>query len=79
MPSTYKKDKPWDTDDIDKWKVSRTLPFDLGLFLINGRLKRLPPQTMWAVPLQRSRPLQPVSAPLFTNKGSSNEQSFPQI
>lgn len=21
MPSTYKKDKPWDTDDIDKWKV----------------------------------------------------------
>ena len=22
MPSTYKKDKPWDTDDIDKWKVS---------------------------------------------------------
>lgn len=22
MPSTHKKDKPWDTDDIDKWKVS---------------------------------------------------------
>lgn len=21
MPSTYKKDKPWDTDDIDKWKI----------------------------------------------------------
>ena len=21
MPSTYNKDKPWDTDDIDKWKV----------------------------------------------------------
>lgn len=21
MPSTYKKDKPWDTDDIDKWNV----------------------------------------------------------
>jgi hypothetical protein len=21
MPSTYKKPKPWDTDDIDKWKV----------------------------------------------------------
>ncbi|KAL3255275.1 hypothetical protein BDQ94DRAFT_57233 [Aspergillus welwitschiae] len=21
MPSTYKRDKPWDTDDIDKWKV----------------------------------------------------------
>ncbi|KAI6785199.1 KRR1 small subunit processome component-like protein [Emericellopsis cladophorae] len=21
MPSTHKKDKPWDTDDIDKWKV----------------------------------------------------------
>lgn len=22
MPSTYEKPKPWDTDDIDKWKVS---------------------------------------------------------
>lgn len=22
MPSTYKKEKPWDTDDIDKWKVN---------------------------------------------------------
>ena len=22
MPSTYKKEKPWDTNDIDKWKVS---------------------------------------------------------
>ncbi|KAL6871405.1 hypothetical protein J3F83DRAFT_735436 [Trichoderma novae-zelandiae] len=21
MPSTHKRDKPWDTDDIDKWKV----------------------------------------------------------
>ncbi|PYH96008.1 hypothetical protein BO71DRAFT_397515 [Aspergillus ellipticus CBS 707.79] len=21
MPSTYKRDKPWDTDDIDKWKI----------------------------------------------------------
>lgn len=21
MPSTYKREKPWDTDDIDKWKV----------------------------------------------------------
>lgn len=21
MPSTYKKDKPWDTDDINKWKI----------------------------------------------------------
>ena len=21
MPSTHKKDKPWDTPDIDKWKI----------------------------------------------------------
>ena len=21
MPSTHKKEKPWDTDDIDKWKI----------------------------------------------------------
>ncbi|KAF2094278.1 eukaryotic type KH-domain (KH-domain type I) [Rhizodiscina lignyota] len=25
MPSTYKKDKPWDTDDIDKWKACHAL------------------------------------------------------
>jgi hypothetical protein len=28
MPSTYKKDKPWDTDDIDKWKVEPFKPED---------------------------------------------------
>jgi len=26
MPSTHKKDKPWDTDDIDKWKIEPFLP-----------------------------------------------------
>ncbi|KAK8210172.1 ribosomal RNA assembly protein krr1 [Zalaria obscura] len=28
MPSTYKKDKPWDTDDIDKWKIEPFKPED---------------------------------------------------
>ncbi|PQE29094.1 hypothetical protein CJF30_00004154 [Rutstroemia sp. NJR-2017a BBW] len=28
MPSTYKKDKPWDTDDIDKWKIEAFTPED---------------------------------------------------
>ncbi|KAI1394085.1 eukaryotic type KH-domain (KH-domain type I) [Hypoxylon trugodes] len=28
MPSTHKKDKPWDTDDIDKWKVEPFKPSD---------------------------------------------------
>ncbi|ETI27372.1 hypothetical protein G647_09562 [Cladophialophora carrionii CBS 160.54] len=28
MPSTHKKDKPWDTDDIDKWKVDEFKPED---------------------------------------------------
>ena len=28
MPSTHKKDKPWDTDDIDKWKVEAFTPND---------------------------------------------------
>ncbi|KAK1473022.1 ribosomal RNA assembly protein KRR1 [Colletotrichum cuscutae] len=28
MPSTYKKDKPWDTDDIDKWKIDAFTPAD---------------------------------------------------
>jgi ribosomal RNA assembly protein len=26
MPSTHKKDKPWDTDDIDKWKEDAFTP-----------------------------------------------------
>ncbi|KAJ0417091.1 hypothetical protein BJY00DRAFT_316205 [Aspergillus carlsbadensis] len=28
MPSTYKRDKPWDTDDIDKWKIESFQPED---------------------------------------------------
>ncbi|RMD40372.1 hypothetical protein DV735_g4751, partial [Chaetothyriales sp. CBS 134920] len=28
MPSTYKKDKPWDTEDIDKWKIDEFKPED---------------------------------------------------
>ncbi|KAL2356424.1 ribosomal RNA assembly protein mis3 [Cryomyces antarcticus] len=28
MPSTQNKDKPWDTDDIDKWKVDPFTPAD---------------------------------------------------
>ena len=26
MPSTHKKEKPWDTDDIDKWKIEKFEP-----------------------------------------------------
>jgi len=28
MPSTHKKEKPWDTDDIDKWKIEEFKPDD---------------------------------------------------
>lgn len=28
MPSTHEKEKPWDTDDIDKWKVDTFTPKD---------------------------------------------------
>ncbi|KAK6384869.1 ribosomal RNA assembly protein krr1 [Exophiala oligosperma] len=28
MPSTHKRDKPWDTDDIDKWKIDDFKPED---------------------------------------------------
>ncbi|KAK5192365.1 ribosomal RNA assembly protein krr1 [Exophiala xenobiotica] len=28
MPSTYKKEKPWDTDDVDKWKIDEFKPED---------------------------------------------------
>lgn len=30
MPSTHKQEKPWDTDDIDKWKVSRSMEARIG-------------------------------------------------
>ncbi|KAF2403370.1 eukaryotic type KH-domain (KH-domain type I) [Trichodelitschia bisporula] len=28
MPSTHKKEKPWDTDDIDKWQIEAFTPED---------------------------------------------------
>ncbi|MCJ1464483.1 ribosomal RNA assembly protein krr1 [Pseudocyphellaria aurata] len=28
MPSTHKQEKPWDTDDIDKWKIEPFTPAD---------------------------------------------------
>jgi ribosomal RNA assembly protein len=28
MPSTHQQDKPWDTDDVDKWKVDAFAPND---------------------------------------------------
>ncbi|RDL35718.1 KRR1 small subunit processome component [Venustampulla echinocandica] len=28
MPSTHKREKPWDTDDIDKWKIEAFTPAD---------------------------------------------------
>lgn len=28
MPSIYNKDKPWDTEDIDKWKIDPFKPGD---------------------------------------------------
>jgi ribosomal RNA assembly protein len=28
MPSQHQTDKPWDTDDIDKWKVEAFTPAD---------------------------------------------------
>ncbi|GAB7339931.1 hypothetical protein MBLNU457_6452t1 [Dothideomycetes sp. NU457] len=28
MPSTHNTDKPWDTDDIDKWKIEKFTPED---------------------------------------------------
>lgn len=36
MPSTYKKDKPWDTDDIDKWKVRQLLTADPEYFEVSN-------------------------------------------
>lgn len=45
MPSTYKKEKPWDTDDIDKWNVRecracKTFFSCFFLFFANGQILR---------------------------------------
>ncbi|KAG9245747.1 ribosomal RNA assembly protein mis3 [Calycina marina] len=46
MPSTHKKEKPWDTDDIDKWKVEPFRPEDNagGTFLEESSFATLFPK-----------------------------------
>ncbi|KAF5617117.1 KRR1 small subunit processome component [Fusarium tjaetaba] len=46
MPSTHKKPKPWDTDDIDKWKVDTFTPKDnaAGAFLEESSFATLFPK-----------------------------------
>ncbi|KAF4497915.1 KRR1 small subunit processome component [Fusarium agapanthi] len=46
MPSTHKKPKPWDTDDVDKWKVDTFTPKDnvAGAFLEESSFATLFPK-----------------------------------
>ncbi|CVK88875.1 ribosomal RNA assembly protein KRR1 [Fusarium proliferatum] len=46
MPSTHKKPKPWDTDDVDKWKVDTFTPKDNvgGTFLEESSFMTLFPK-----------------------------------
>ena len=46
MPSTHKQDKPWDTEDIDKWKIEPFKPEDntAGPFLEQSDFKVLFPK-----------------------------------
>ncbi len=39
MPSTHKKEKPWDTDDIDKWKVHTPFVFSFMMSAADNSLK----------------------------------------
>lgn len=61
MPSTHNKDdKPWDTDDVDKWKVLSRPSFQVRMIYRWDYFTRLtpsPPPTMWLVPLLKSLPL----------------------
>lgn len=71
MPSTYKKDKPWDTDDIDKWNVRCTQnkkreifhfkKFSFANLNICDRRNHSKPMTTSVGVSQRNRPL-----PLFS-------------
>ncbi|KAF9740923.1 ribosomal RNA assembly protein krr1 [Paraphaeosphaeria minitans] len=46
MPSTHNTDKPWDTDDIDKWKIDAFKPEDnaAGAFTEESRFSTLFPK-----------------------------------
>lgn len=46
MPSTHNVDKPWDTDDIDKWKIEPFKPEDNagGAFTEESRFSTLFPK-----------------------------------
>ena len=49
MPGTYEKDKPWDTDDIDKWKVHGALRNNPANRTDNHRSRNSNREIMWAV------------------------------
>lgn len=59
MPSTHKQEKPWDTDDIDKWRVR---PNFIILLQSNTDilcwLMHLHPTTMPPVPSPKNPPSQ---------------------
>jgi ribosomal RNA assembly protein len=46
MPSTHNAEKPWDTDDIDKWKIDPFTPKDNvgGTFLEESSFATLFPK-----------------------------------
>lgn len=53
MPSIYNKDKPWDTEDIDKWKVEPFKPEDNvgGHFIEESTFATLFPKVRSKYPL----------------------------
>lgn len=42
MPSTYNRDKPWDTEDVDKWKVKLSFDKNSPFPPANSRLQQEP-------------------------------------
>lgn len=44
MPSTHNVDKPWDTDDIDKWKVRRFCSFERKADIVYQQIDEFKPE-----------------------------------
>jgi hypothetical protein len=56
MPSTHKRDKPWDTEDIDKWKVLTSYLNSFSTADRDNRLMNSSPVTMPVALSQKNLP-----------------------
>lgn len=76
MPSIYNKDKPWDTEDIDKWKIEQFKPEDNvgGHFVEESSFATLFPKVGSSTPAQA--PMRALSATQITHASELFDLTF---